>query len=844
MENPLDWDMIGHIDNPVPKYSEFGFHDFEREWKDRILPWYTFRDNWNSAAQISDIAPFLRSWLFFGLLKEVLGQDLGSVQLLRTDGRIDKSKVVAQIEKWRLRELGTPDGRASRLTRVQLVLTEARSLVTEICAASGPNEGPSAPPSQQDIPVALMVLGEMLTSYTTRILAELKESRIRGWHIDGNRGWSQTTLVLRNIQERWSPETARMLKGSLSGHASAQLYALRLTGSAPPPAQESSVGWDGSLNVYRKAHSDNCGLKDKDEEVLVGPDGDRLAEVIEAEKIPLIRYRPSSKDVELLEFRPGIRYAIISHVWADGYGNPDENKLNRCVVEFFNQLFLDAQYLLHRKVPDPALPFWIDTLTIPVNKPAQRKKAIKTMHRAYINADFVVVVDSSLGRTGAGGSYTETAMKILASPWMGRLWTLQEAYLSRKLVFRFKDNELIDVDQLEGNFLASQTLADTLVAGQARQYFDRLLGWQRQKRIHGVPLHDDANSLLLASVWEAVQWRTTSHAVHETQALATLFEVEVDFPDDFDHSVCGSRCGEEEHSAAGGEGGGGGGGREDLDSSRRRGCRDNLDRRMSKFLESLYDAYPNSIPPGIIFVPGRRLSVESFGWAPATWMVGQGDVGHGDPIFKKPSGGAAELSLNGLLVRYPGFLLRSSRNRMCDLTENKFAFPCDIMLLEWYCVQPVEDLDSSDVSDPNSTSTSPGPGPNSSPTTPSLNRSQSVELIPRKDGDSHGLAIISSREEVREDRAIALLVWVKKARRPKLYVEVLQRVWIWRERDQTRIRGLRRAFWERRVDVCEYGEMLGPDQQWCIGRHRWDAVVAAKGPDEGVRSKSSFSVLS
>ncbi|KAF4469169.1 hypothetical protein FALBO_3936 [Fusarium albosuccineum] len=717
IENPLDWEEIGEIGYPDPEYSEFDFHDFATEWRTRILPWYSFRDNTGQAGRMSDIASFLRSWLFFGLLKEILGEDLGSLQQLEAGGRIDKSKVVNQIKQWRQRELETPRGRTSRLARVQLVLTEARSLVTDICSVDEAGDAPDDP-WNRDIPLALMVLGEMLTSYTTGLLLELKEVRIRGWHIDGNRGWGQPAAVVKTMRERWSPDTARIVHGSLSGHATAQLYALRLT------QQGSSHGPVANGGVYVQAHSDSCILQGEEED-LVGPDQDKLAGIIKQGKIPLVRYCPSSRNLEIIQFEPGMRYAILSHVWADGYGNPNENKIHRCVLEFFNQLFLDTQRLLHRKEADPALPFWIDTLTIPVNDPVQRKRAIKAMHRAYTNADFMVVLDAGLARMEAGESYAEAAMKIFTSRWMGRLWTLQEAYLSKKLVFRFGNDELVDMDQLEGNFLTSQSLADSMVAGKARKYFDRLLGWQRQKRIYGVPLHDN---VLLAS------------------ALATLFEIEVDFPDDFDHSSCGSRCGEEEEGQ----------------------CRDNLDARMKCFLEALYDAYPNSIPPGIIFVPGRRLAVEGFGWAPCTWMVGQ-NVAHDDPIFNQAT--TAELTLNGLLVRYPGFLLRSSENRIYDTTEDKFSFPCDILLLEWYCVQSCD---------------------------------EDTEKIPNMDG----LAIISSREEVRENKVIGLLVSVKKTRRPRLYVEILKRVWIWRERDQARINNLRMSFWERKVDICEYGEIL------------------------------------
>jgi hypothetical protein len=767
IESPLDWDGIGNIGYPDSEYADFGFHDFLKEWKDRILPWFSFRDNTGQKAHMSDIASFLRTWLFFGLLKEVIGEDHGSLQQLETEGSIDKAKVAGQIEKWRKRELENPQGRTSRLVRVQLVLTEARSLVNEICSS---DDGSDMAVDQwnKDIPLALMVLGEMLTSYTNQLLLDLKEVRIRGWRMDESRGWGQTSTVLNITRERWNPDTVRMLQGSLNGHTTAQLYALRLTGSvSPQPSTPTS-----SSKGYKQAHSDTCSLGDDEE--LVGLDQDKLADIIERGRIPLAKYSAAMGRIEILEFEPGTRYAIISHVWADGYGNPNENKVHKCILDFFNQLFLDAQHILRRNDPDPQLPFWIDTLTIPVNNPIQRKRAIKTMHHAYTNADFMVVLDSGLAKMTAGKSYAGTAMKIFTSRWMGRLWTLQEAYLSKKLIFRFHNNELVDMDQLEANFLTSHTIGHSMVAGKARKYFDRLLGWQRQKRIYGVPVHD---SVLLASVWEAVQWRTTSLVVHETQALATLFEVEVDFPDDFNHASCGLKCGHELYGE----------------------CRGNLDMRMKCFLESLYDAYPDSIPPGIIFVPGRRLAVEGFGWAPCTWMVGQ-NVGHDDPIFNHATG--AELTLDGLLVRYPGFHLRSSENRMYDSTENKFAFPCDILLLEWYCVQSCDDKTAS---------------------------------IPKEDG----LAIISSREEVREDKSIALLVSVKKTRRPKLYVEILQRIWIWRERDQAKIEVLRRSFWENKVDVCEYGEVLNGDQQWCIGKHKWDHVRLS----ESSRTVSTLSAV-
>ncbi|KAH7002758.1 hypothetical protein EDB82DRAFT_542560 [Fusarium venenatum] len=582
IESPLDWEGIGDIGYPDSEYADFGFHDLLKD----------------------DIASFLRIWLFFGLLKEVLGEGHGSLQHFETEGRIDKAKVTS---------------RTSRL------------VLTEIFSGDDDGSGMAADQWNKDVPLALMVLGEMLTNV-----------RIRGWRIDESRGWGQNNTV-------------RMLQRSLHSHKTAQLYALRLTG--PVSSQPSTLSLGSNGKGYEQAHK------------FVGLDQDKLADIIERGRIPLAKYNASTGRIKILEFEPGTRYVIISH-----------KKIRKCVLDLFNQLILDAQQILRRNDPDPELPFWIDALTIPVNNPIQRKRAIKTMHYAYTNANFMVVLDSGLAKIAAGRSYAGTAMRIFTS----------QAYLSKKLIFRFSNNELVDMDQLEANFLTTR----------------------KQKRIYGVPVYD---SVLLASVWEAVQWRTTSFVVHETQALATLFEVEVDFPDDFDHASCGLKCGEW------------------LDGE----CRVNLDMRMKCFLESLYDAYPGSIPPGIIFVPGRRLAVEGFGWALCSWMVGQ-NVGHDDPIFSHKT--AAELTLDGLLVRYSGF-------------QNKFAFPCDILLLEWYCVQSCDGKTMS---------------------------------IPK--GDGH--AIISSREEVREDKSIALLVSVKKTLRPKLYTD------------------------QAKIEI----------NQWCIGKQKWDNI--------------------
>lgn len=81
------------------------------------------------------------------------------------------------------------------------------------------------------------------------------------------------------------------------------------------------------------------------------------------------------------------------------------------------------------------------------------------------------------------------------------------------------------------------------------------------------------------------------------------------------------------------------------------------DEMMKSFWTLLNATWQKSIPPGIIFLPGDKVYQIGFGWAPRTWM----SANPTDP--PEPLGAVgrpAELDcdgLNGLKIRYPGFLL-------------------------------------------------------------------------------------------------------------------------------------------------------------------------------------------
>lgn len=134
--------------------------------------------------------------------------------------------------------------------------------------------------------------------------------------------------------------------------------------------------------------------------------------------------------------------------WADGLGNAKGISLPECqlrklrlsLVAPLNARTLSQPdkyglYLKHQR-----LHIWFDTLCVPVSPMSERKAAIKTMKACYENASLVWVLDSGLLRTSINTAYHEILIRVATSPWLRRLWTLQEAVFAKEIVFQFQDS--------------------------------------------------------------------------------------------------------------------------------------------------------------------------------------------------------------------------------------------------------------------------------------------------------------------------------------------------------------------------------------------------------------------
>jgi hypothetical protein len=727
--------------------SFFGFPR-RRGW-DKVLKSHDYTN-----VDVGGFASFLQAWLFFGLLAEILtGVKLNTADFIRksSHGRqyITTEKLKWYLQQWRD---GTKDiprkEQSQRMIRMELALDEARTLVSQFCSVKDADDK-SVWPIDPLISLSFMILGETLSHAKTKVLG-MSGSNLHGWQDNIKGGWGKSKVLLQRMKQRgWCPNSVHMLQGLMSGQVSGLYYVSSFHRPRSNNHHDSCTAAECKAGVnpafYTPKHRDpRCKCQ------MLGPSLESLEQIIQKGGIPLLSYSKETERLEVIQFEEHMKYVTISHVWTDGICNPEANTLPKCQIKFLNDLALELN----------KSKFWIDTLAIPTGGSA-RKMAIRNMHTTYTLADKTIVLDAELMEARRGNDYIETAMRITISGWMRRLWTLQEGLLSKNLYFKFFD-ELVEMESLEELFPSANSSLESSVPEAARTYYHGLMR---------STTHEEKNRKdLVAPVWKATQWRKTSHPKDETLAIATLLNIDpkllLQVSDDFE-----KRPGDEAGSS------------QDVGG---------LQQRMQFLLSELGDL--DAIPPGMIFLPGPRLLLKGFGWAPQTWMGGH-KVDHPDPL--SIPGPAARLVSRGLVVQYPGFKLHSLSGNPWTIVrppglgtqdqgsksspeENeRFWFPANKLLLEWYMVEKDAVIDRSAPAD-----------------------------------NSPELALILPRQGHAATPEIALLVSVSEERNQIFYVTALGRVWVSLETRQSHIPELRENFKESLDSI--WGEALSPDQQWCV----------------------------
>ncbi|KAI0663620.1 hypothetical protein C8Q70DRAFT_370135 [Cubamyces menziesii] len=130
-------------------------------------------------------------------------------------------------------------------------------------------------------------------------------------------------------------------------------------------------------------------------------------------------------------------YIALSHVWADGLGNPNDNALPSCQLRrlrgYTKQLSEAHPWQDMPGGHKSVVAFWMDTLCIPVDPRMKqyRTKAIQLLEKTFHDAAAVLVLDRELEIVNSTTTpFLELGIRILCSGWAKRLWTLQESTLA------------------------------------------------------------------------------------------------------------------------------------------------------------------------------------------------------------------------------------------------------------------------------------------------------------------------------------------------------------------------------------------------------------------------------
>ncbi|KAK6071089.1 hypothetical protein SCUP515_08112 [Seiridium cupressi] len=766
---------------------------------------------------ITNLAVFLQSWLFFGLAFTVVQHGGGpslSLEDLIAETYLSTSCLNRKLDEWANWEKAHFDGLRFRMIQVGWVLDHARQVIRTNCAYIGNSVGyahdmDDALYMDDKHELVLMCLGETLSEAKASIMAskDLKlKVKLDGWHADDHAGWGPPRYVFEGMKKKgWCKRAMQLLRGQLRSNATMLMSAYEAYFTSARMEED-----------HRDCTAEKCKFNPKDDKngsysghigscqgcESLGPAQETIMEILrqDGDIIPLIRFRTTHDrpDRPSLEVEPfdlnstkKLEFVTMSHVWSDGWGNEDKNELSTCRLKFIRRQ-------IERATKTEEALFWMDTLVVPVGPSVEQRlktKAIRQIFQVFDKSKYTIVLDNGLKAMNRGNpnNPAEAAMRILSSVWMRRLWTLQEAYLSRQIIIPFEEAErgtmnLLKLDALEEQLSkAIQSPTSGIIRLVKDQLSHIMMGEERRdRRITPVVNHRENDpaitAKLVSNTWRATRWRSTGKPEHEVLALATLLNLKYE---------------DTEIEKAG------------LDDPGRENSRQDantLESLAVEFWTLLEQQYRGSIPSGMIFLPGERLNRRGFGWALNTWLSTH-EIDYPDPLRVWKQATVLDQNL-GLQVQYPGFLLYpdspKTRGKILGTTagtdtdghEVKFSFPVDRSLSEWYSFNPADEN-----------------------TSDQLNRLQTAEST---------LAIILSGPQPREwPREIALLVEVEKSgnpdtiQQPVYHTRIIHRIMIWREPNHLHTQEnklhYRKGFFRGpdEPSVC-LGEVLGPSQSWWV----------------------------
>ena len=376
--------------------------------------------------------------------------------------------------------------------------------------------------------------------------------------------------------------------------------------------EDRCVAHSTNLSEYRTRNCKGCDEGEICEEVSI--DNQPIMNILQTGALPLLLVKrraeePRKVSVELCSSADrGNNYVAISHVWADGMGNPQANSLPQCQLARLSDIVDSMDDNGQRAM------IWLDTFCCPVDPDAKRI-ALSRMRRTYFDALKVLVLDSSLYCYSSQDLQpAEFNARILTSPWMRRLWCLQEGALARgvSLWVYFKDGPVhMPVLWARLYVLATQ---DLRYGRLLHDMFEDTLPMSLDNYYSSPPKRTPN----LALLDRALSYRNTTVPSDEPLCIATLMDLDIDriLP----------LCGEE---------------------------------RMATVWDLIAEKNEGGLPSRMVFLEGPKLEKKGYHWAPSTLLPSSERLYNFQTRALGWNGAPrGTLTPEGLLAPYPGLRLR------------------------------------------------------------------------------------------------------------------------------------------------------------------------------------------
>ena len=462
-------------------------------------------------------ASMLQAWLYFGMIQLVTGLPATTQDYIRLNHRgqlvVTTQKLPEHLERYTqgLRSV-SEKGRPGIIAGMDKTLK-----MWQLCFSSCAGKNSPLP---AEVVLSMMIL------FKTLIYAKLSVFPDSG---EPAEAWYGTTreFMDRRLQDIGccSMDVYRLNQrlSSLAQYYISSLDLRKESRSHEKCSHTQCVALQIDEKTYKARHTSKgctCAM-----EVVGQPE---LRASVKRDSIPTITFSNTSglrmQDLNTQLGKPHCPYVAISHLWADGLGNPHQNAMPRCQLALLQER-VNAVYTSTegggslQGMESLNVPFWIDTLCVPAQECEEKKPAIASMALIYKEATIVLVIDRELESIGSDGTVLEISVRIAMSSWWTRLWTLQEGAFAKELQF-----------QLRGGAVSRQSLlrrdrGSEVDAGTHHWNVDQAIIEEALGMISDISglvksIDTDQGRYLLQSL----SWRFASYPADETICISILLK--------------------------------------------------------------------------------------------------------------------------------------------------------------------------------------------------------------------------------------------------------------------------------------------------------------------------------